>query len=70
LLAVEDSMKTVVLIIFMRGWSGEAVEVHSVEFNSKAACENAASQLLKKENENPERMKFMTGTYTCVGKDT
>jgi len=61
-------MKTVILIIFMRGWGGEAVAVHSVEFYSMDACKKASQQLLAKEKSNKDRMTHLLGTYTCVEK--
>lgn len=60
-------MKTVILIIFMRGWSGEAVAVHSVEFNSMESCTKAAQELLSKKK-TTKTMGWMSGTYTCVEK--
>lgn len=60
-------MKTVILIIFMRGWSGEAVAVHSVEFNSMKACNKAVQELLSKKK-TTYTMQHMAGTYTCVEK--
>ena len=60
-------MKTIILIIFMRGWSGEAVAVDHVEFDSMGACEKAAEALLSKQK-TTNTMQYMYGTYTCVEK--
>lgn len=62
-------MKTVILIIIMRGWSGEAVAVHSVDYSNRAACEKAAIALTVKEKQNKDgALKNLKGTYTCTEK--
>lgn len=69
LLAVEDDMKTVILIIIMRGWGGEAVAVHSIDYSNLAACEKAAKVLAVKEKQNKVgAMKHLKGTYICTEK--
>ena len=60
-------MKTIILIIFMRGWSGEAVAVDHVEFNTMDSCNKAVQELLIM-RKTVKTMQYLSATYTCVEK--
>lgn len=65
-------MKTAILIIFLRGWSGESVAIDSVEFDSIMACDIASNKLRGKvganHKSNIKGAKYLTAVYVCVKK--
>ena len=62
-------MKTVILIIIIRGWGGESVAVHNVEMNSMDSCNQAIAALRQKEKlASKTSMKYLDGNYICVTK--
>lgn len=64
-------MKTAILIIFMRGWSGEAVAIDHVEYDSMDLCKNAKAQLISVNKKNKKgSMQYIDTTIFCTHKST
>lgn len=60
-------LKGAVLIIFMRGWSGEAVAIDHIEFDSMVSCQKAIASISSvKSSSTGGKMKYIDITSVCV----